>query len=159
MKYISKKLQAYINENHKKEYKTLLRIRKEYIKSNPLQPVNLHNKWSNKTWRGIPSPQNYFWIVNAKDKEQYQIHRNRIWKINEKIKILERHAYENKEQKICKQGALLVSKYYWRRDKKYLVQEKESRDYYVLVDLSNMQAFSISWIKIVRYYELDEVSK
>ena len=159
MKYIAKKLQTYLNENHKKEYKKLLKTRREYIKSNPLQPVKMHNNWSKKTWNETPSYRNYYWIVNPKDKEKFQIHSNRIHRIDYKIKIIERHGYETKEQKICKEGVLLVCKHRWRHSRKYIVQEKESRDYYVLVDLSNMQSFSIKWIDIVRYYELDEVSK
>jgi hypothetical protein len=159
MKYIAKKLQVYLNENHKKEYKNLLKTRREYIKINILQPVAMYNAWSKKSWKAVPSRRNYYWIVNAKDKEQYQIHRVRISKIDHKIKIIEEHAYENKEQKICKDGSLLTFQRHWAKNKKYIVQEKESRDYYILVDISNMQSFSISWRDIVRYYELDEVSK
>ena len=161
MKYISRKIQAYLSEDQKKEYKKILFTRNCYIKSNPLKPVKLHNSWSKKTWWGIPASRNYYWIVDSKDKEKYKIHRLRIQKLNEKIKKLERLAYENKEQKICKAGSLLVHSSRWSRiaGKKYLVQEKESRDYYVLVDITNMRSFSVKWSEIVRYYELDEVSK
>lgn len=161
MKYISRKIQAYLSEDQKKEYKKILFTRNCYIKSNPLKPVKLHNKWSNRVWWGIPAPRNYYWIVESKDKEQYKIHALRIRKLDEKIKKLERFAYESKEQKICKEGSLLVHHSNWSRaaGKKYLVQEKESRDYYILVDISNMHAFSVKWSEIVRNYELDEVSK
>lgn len=161
MKYIAKKLQVYLSENQINEYKILLKARREYIKNSGLQRVKMHNKWSKKTWYGIPTARNYYWIINPKDKEQYKIHRLRIKKLDEKIKKLERIAYERKEHEICKVGSLLVHSSKWSRiqGKKYLVQEKESRDYYTLVDVSNMRAFSIKWGEIVRCYELDEVSK
>tara|TARA_Y100000992_G_C20989372_1_gene361185 strand:- start:67 stop:546 length:480 start_codon:yes stop_codon:yes gene_type:complete len=159
MKYISRKLQVYLSENQKKEYKKLLKIRMEYIRNNPLQPVKMHNRWSNKTWTGIPSARNYFWIINPKDKEQYQIHKNRIFRIHHKIKVLEMSAYENKEKEICKEGFLLIRQSRIGKGKKYLVQGKESRDYYILVDVTNLQSRSVKWLEIVRCYELDEVSK
>ncbi len=160
MKYISRKLQSYLCENQRKEYKKLLKTRRLYIRNNPLQPVKMHNKWSKKTWTGIPSGRNFYWILNPKDKEQYQIHKNRILRIDHKIKVLEMSAYENKEKAICKEGSLLINTAHWYgKGKKYLVQGKESRDYYVLVDVTNLQSRSIKWLEIVRHYELDEVSK
>lgn len=160
MKYISKKIQMYLNENQKKEYKKILFTRNCYIKNNPLKSVKLYSTWNKKAWWDIPSPRNCYYIVDPKEKEQYKIHRIRIRKLDEKIKKLEMLAFERKEQEICKAGSLLVHRHYRSSlGKKYLVQEKESRDYYTLVDVSNMRVFSIKWSEIVRYYELDEVSK
>tara|TARA_B100000035_G_C21033200_1_gene569475 strand:+ start:152 stop:637 length:486 start_codon:yes stop_codon:yes gene_type:complete len=161
MKYIAKKIQKYLNESQKEEYKKILKLRNTYIKNNPLKSVKLYSNWSKKSWWDIPSPRNCYYIVDPKEKEQYKIHRIRIRKLDEKIKKLEMLAFERKEREICKAGSLLVHSSKWSRTagKKYLVQEKESRDYYTLVDISNMRIFSTKWIEIVRYYELDEVSK
>ena len=52
-------------------------------------------------------------LVDSKDKDQYKIHSLRIGKLSEKIKKLERLAYENKEKEICKPGSLLLHSGRW----------------------------------------------
>lgn len=160
MKYISKEIQNYLSSDQKKEYKKILKQRLSFIKDfKPKTPVRLYSQWSKKSWLGEPNRRQTWYIKDDNEKKEWRDFYNKRSEFCEKIKKLESLAFEKKEQSICVEGYALARKptYKRYRDVIFVVQEKESRDYYNLLQVGgtgSMRTFKEKWSDIVRYYEL-----
>ena len=159
MKYISKSIQQYLTNDQKEEYNRIKKQRNEFIRKNPLPEVKMYSTWNNKTWYAVPTRREMWYIQSRSDKQDVSKHFDIIKEFDRKVINVERKALENKEIKICKPGNMLVGINGWWRNTKFLLQEKESRDYYTLLCLDNMKVFSMKWKDIVERFDLSEISK
>jgi hypothetical protein len=160
MKYISKEIQKYLLPEQKKEYRKILKQRLDFIKEfKPKTPVRLYSQWSKKSWLGVPTRRQTWYIKDDNEKKAWRDFYNKRAEFCEKVKKLESLAFERKEQHICVKGYALVRKSYYSRYKNviFVVQEKESRDYYNLLQIGgtgSMRIIREKWSDIVRCYEL-----
>ena len=159
MRYIKRDIQLYLTPQQKEEYKRIKNERNEYIRKNPLPSVTLFYRWNGKTWRAQPTKRQIWYVREEKDKKVVKRYYNMIEVFDEKIAKIERHGMENKEIEICKVGNMIKATTGWLRNENYIVQEKESRDYYSLIRVSDMRTRIMKWTDIVKYFDLSDISK
>jgi len=159
MKYVSKNIQQYFTEEQKDEYKQIKKRRNEFIRKNPLPRVKMYAKWNGKTWYAVPTRRSIWYIENKSEKEVIRSHFDRIKAFDEEITRLERHGMENKEIEICKAGNMIKRTTRWSSNENYIIQGKESRDYYSLIRVSDMRIRIMKWADIVKYFDLSDISK
>lgn len=159
MKYIRKKIQSYLNKSDFIEYKNICKERKLFIQNNRLTDKVEHLIYGNVCHR-VPKRNTYHYIVDKKIKDKYIDFLNKIKSFDLKIKRIERYAYEEKENIICKNGNIISSIYNVSRKKNlFIILKKEGRDHYQLMSLTDNSIFHMKWHDIVKYYDLDEISQ
>lgn len=160
MKYINKSIQLFLSKEDHKKYKTILIERKKFIRENEIRhPIEHYNKWSKKIWRQIPNSRSVFYISNERDKQNIEKFFKQLDSFNEDIKSLERNAYEEKERVICKPGNILSLRMNRKGNNKFIILKKASRDLYEIMSLDSNGVFFSKWYDIVKFYDLDEISK
>jgi len=159
MKYINKEIQQYLSEEQLKSYEEIKRKRIEFIKKNKLPVVKMNSRWNKRIWHAVPKKRNIYYIENKDDKENASRYYKRISEFDEKIKKIEKQGWERKEIAICKPGNIIVATRYWRKNEKFLIQEKVDRDNYSLFGISSSRTLTLKWYDVVKYFMLSEISK
>jgi len=149
MKYISKRIQSFLNEHEINEYSTLLVKRSSHEKPESYQTV-------------FPMLE----ISDVKDTTKYTNYidsivgyNSKINKINEKIKAIHRAGLESYEQAIGTPGTYIrpiENGNFSRND--YIVLSKKNRDDYNIISVSDKSIKVIDWKTLANNFNIVQQS-